>query len=35
MAHTFLPGYGDYKQLRVYQVTEAIYDLTYHFATAI
>ena len=32
MAHTFLPGYGDYKQLRVYQVTEAIYDLTYHFA---
>ncbi len=32
MAHTFLPGYGDYKHLRVYQVTEAIYDLTYHFA---
>ena len=30
--HTgFLPQGGGYKKLRVYQVTEIIYDLTYHF----
>ena len=29
--HTFLPQHGHYRQLRVYQVTEALYDLTYSF----
>lgn len=28
----FLPHGGGYKKLKVYQVTEIIYDLTYHFA---
>ena len=27
----FLPHGGGYKKLKVYQVTEIIYDLTYHF----
>ncbi|MBR1549685.1 MAG: four helix bundle suffix domain-containing protein [Bacteroidales bacterium] len=30
-ATTFLPQHGHYRQLRVYQVTEALYDLTYMF----
>ncbi len=29
--HTFLPRRGHYRQLRVYQVAEIIYDITYHF----
>ncbi len=28
---TFLPQHGYYRNLRVYQVTEIIYDITYHF----
>ena len=28
---TFLPQHGHYRNLRVYQVTEIIYDTTYHF----
>ena len=28
---TFLPQHGHYRHLRVYQVTEIIYDITYHF----
>ena len=28
---TFLPQHGHYRNLRVYQVTEIIYDITYHF----
>ena len=28
---TFLPQHGHYLNLRVYQVTEIIYDITYHF----
>ena len=28
---TFLPDHGHYKHLRVYQVTEMIYDITYYF----
>lgn len=28
---TFLPQHGHYRQLRVYKVTEMIYDITYHF----
>lgn len=28
---TFLPQHGHYSNLRVYQVTEMIYDITYHF----
>ena len=31
MTTGFLPQGGGYKKLRVYQVTEIIYDLTYHF----
>ena len=30
--HTFLPQHGHYRNLRVYQVTEIIYDITYYFA---
>jgi four helix bundle protein len=29
--HLFLPQHGHYRQLRVYRVTEALYDLTYLF----
>ncbi len=29
---TFLPQHGHYRHLRVYQVTEIIYDITYYFA---
>lgn len=29
--HLFLPQHGHYRQLRVYQVAEALYDLTYMF----
>ena len=29
---TFLPRRGHYRQLRVYQVTEIIYDITFYFA---
>jgi len=29
--HTFLPQHGHYRHLRVYRVTEALYDLTYMF----
>jgi len=29
--HTFLPQHGHYKNLRVYAVTQALYDLTYYF----
>ena len=29
---TFLPQRGHYRQLRVYQVTEIIYDITFYFA---
>ena len=29
--HTFLPQHGHYRHLRVYQVTEMIYDITYYF----
>ena len=32
MTTNFLPHGGGYKNLRVYQITEVIYDLTYHFA---
>ena len=32
MPDTFLPQHGSYRNLRVYHVAEAIYDLTYHFA---
>ena len=28
---TFLPQHGHYRHLRVYKVTEIIYDITYHF----
>ena len=28
---TFLPQHGHYRHLRVYQVTEMIYDITYYF----
>lgn len=28
---TFLPKHGHYRHLRVYQVTEMIYDITYYF----
>ena len=28
---TFLPQHGHYRNLRVYQVTEMIYDITFHF----
>lgn len=28
---TFLPKHGHYRQLRVYQVSEMIYDITYYF----
>ena len=28
---TFLPQHGHYRQLRVYQVTEIIYDITFYF----
>ena len=28
---TFLPQHGHYRNLRVYQVTEIIYDITDHF----
>lgn len=28
---TFLPRHGHYRNLRVYQVTKVIYDITYHF----
>ena len=28
---TFLPQHGHYRNLRVYQVTEIIHDITYHF----
>lgn len=31
MPNTFLPQYGHYRNLRVYQVTESIYDITYYF----
>lgn len=30
-AYTFLPQHGHYRNLRVYQVAEIIYDITYHF----
>lgn len=29
---TFLPQHGHYRHLRVYQVAESIYDITYYFA---
>ena len=29
--HSFLPQHGHYRNLRVYQVTEIIYDITYYF----
>ncbi|MBR1594802.1 MAG: four helix bundle suffix domain-containing protein [Alloprevotella sp.] len=29
--HTFLPRHGHYRNLRVYRVTEALYDLTFLF----
>ncbi len=29
--HTFLPQHGHYRNLRVYQVTEMIYDITFYF----
>lgn len=29
--YTFLPQHGHYRHLRVYQVTEMIYDITYYF----
>ncbi|MCR4659534.1 MAG: four helix bundle suffix domain-containing protein [Bacteroidales bacterium] len=29
--YTFLPRHGHYRNLRVYQVTEMIYDITYYF----
>lgn len=29
--HTFLPQHGHYRHLRVYQVSEVLYDLTYSF----
>ena len=29
---TFLPQHGHYRHLRVYQVAEIIYDITYYFA---
>ena len=29
--YTFLPQHGHYRNLRVYQVTEIIYDITYYF----
>jgi len=29
--NTFLPQHGHYRHLRVYQVTEMIYDITYYF----
>ena len=28
---SFLPQHGHYRHLRVYQVTEIIYDITYYF----
>lgn len=30
--NNFLPQHGHYRNLRVYQVTEIIYDITYYFA---
>ena len=30
-SNTFLPQHGHYRHLRVYQVTEIIYDITYYF----
>ena len=30
-SYTFLPQHGHYRHLRVYQVTEIIYDITYYF----
>lgn len=30
--HTFLPQHGHYRHLRVYQVAEIIYDITFYFA---
>jgi four helix bundle suffix protein len=30
--NTFLPQHGHYRNLRVYKVTEIIYDITYYFA---
>lgn len=30
--HRFLPRQGHFKALKVYQIAEMIYDLTYHFA---
>lgn len=29
--YTFLPRHGHYRNLRVYKVTEIIYDITYYF----
>ncbi len=31
MPHTFLPQNGSYRELRVYKITEIIYDSTYYF----
>ena len=31
MAETFLAQHGNYRNLRAYQVTEVIYDITYYF----
>ena len=31
-SYTFLPQHGHYRHLRVYQVAEMIYDITYYFA---
>ena len=31
MANTFLPQNGSYRELRVYKITEIIYDYTYFF----
>lgn len=31
LPNTFLPQHGHYRHLRVYAVTEIIYDITYHF----
>ena len=33
--YTFLPQHGHYRHLRVYQVTEMIYDITYYFTQPI
>lgn len=32
LSNTFLPQHGHYRHLRVYAVTEIIYDITYYFA---